>query len=581
VRTANRPNPSTLLAVALLGVATLLASSCNLIVDASTDSCTTDADCVNLPSTRCDTGQGVCVSVDLCSANADCPDDQICRHFSPRACVSLKTGAPTKPADSTSDQPNCNTIYPDDPAIWRDDDTILIGVTSPRSYFDGTTLFDSVDTITNGAILAVDEINDKGGVDNQSKLALVICDDYGNDNFAENNGRALAAMGIQSLIGAAYSSQTIDMATGTDGRPGTVANGVLAISTGATSPDVTGIEDHAPACVQACAGDAECESACPGLLWRTAPSDKIQGDALNTYFQDLEPIVKDRSGTTQLSIKVTVLHADDSYGRNLSDFVKTGLEFNGKKANQQPTLFHIRSYGAGETPDAAVLQLAIDDAADVYILLPTYNELAGSFIPDLEAAWTGADETRPYYVLTDGALNEDMITDLVGAGAQGRARGTIPGTDNARFTDFRYAYETRFPDAATQGTPDTFGAAGAYDAVYLMTYSALAAKSKPLIGEELARGLAMTADVANGAIIEAGPTAFGDASSDLRNGVAINFEGASGPLDFNLQTGEAPSDIQVWCVDAAGATPYSGRYFDPASGTTKGAADPGTGACPF
>ncbi len=559
----------------------MLAASCNLVVDASADSCESDADCVNLPSTKCDTEQGVCVSVDLCAANADCPDDQICRRFSPRACVSLTTPTPAAPGDPTSEEPNCHTLYPDDPAVWRDDNTILIGVTSPRSFvLEGGEVVDSVDTITNGAILAVDEINDKGGVDNQSKLALVICDDYGNDNFAENNGRALAAMGVQSILGAAFSSQTIDMATGTDGQAGTVAAGIVSISSGATSPDVTGIEDHAPACVADCGADDACASACPGLVWRTAPSDKIQGDAINTYFKDLEPIVKDRSGTTQTTIKVTVLHADDSYGKNLSEFVKTGLEFNGKKANLQPTEFHVRDYGAG-TPDPAVLDGAIADAADVYILLPTYDELGGTFIPNLEAAWTGLPETRPFYVMADGALNESMIADVLAADAMSRARGTIPGTKNDRFTNFRFAYEERFPDAATQGTPDTFGAAGAYDVIYLLTYSALAAKSAPLTGEQLARGLAMTADVAGGAAIEAGPTAFGDASNDLRNGIAINYEGASGPLDFDLQTGEAPSDIQVWCVDATGATPYSGRYFDPASGTTKGTADAGTGACPF
>jgi len=564
--------------LALGAVAAVCAPGCDLVVDASSDSCESDADCVNRANTVCDSEQHVCVSLDTCQVNADCPSDQICRHFSPRACVSLKTPVPTQPADESSTEANCQIVYPDDPAVWRDDSTILIGVTAPRSYQDGEDLVPSIDSITNGAILAVDELNDKGGLNNQNKLALVICDDYGTDNFAENNGRALAAMGVQSIVGAAYSSQTIAMAAGTSGQPGTVANGQLTISSGATSPDVTGIEDHAPACVTTCGSDTTCADACPGLVWRTSPSDQIQGDAINAYFKDLEPIVKNRTGTEQAEIKVTILHRDDSYGKNLADFVAKGLEFNGKKANLQTDLFHVRNYGSAATPAQSVIDAAIADQPDVLMLLCTFDELAG-VVPQIEAQWLGASETLPYYVLADGGLNDTMVGDLFSVGAQGRTRGVIPGTDNDLFKNFGAAYLMRFPDKSVDGTFDTFGAAGAYDSIYLMAYSAIAAKDAPLTGEQLASGLSLLSDVANGQVIEAGPLAFGQASNDLRNGQTLNFEGASGPLDFDLQTGEAPSDINVWCIDGTGATQSSGRHYDAKTGKMAGAVD--SGACPF
>ncbi|HTJ81934.1 MAG TPA: ABC transporter substrate-binding protein [Polyangiaceae bacterium] len=566
-----------LAALSLACAAIVTAPGCDLVVDATADSCTTDADCVNYANTACDTEQGICVSLDKCASSADCPSDQICRHFSPRECVSLKTPPLTKPVDADSDEASCDTIYPDDEAIWRDDSTILIGVTSPRSYVDDSgAVIPTIDTITNGAILAVDEINEKGGIDNAHKLALVICDDHGYDNFAKNNGLALASMGVQSMVGAAYSSQTKEMATPGGGGPGTVAAGVLAISSSATSPEITGIEDHAPSCIADCNGDATCEKDCPGLVWRTAPSDSIQSEAINAYFKDLEPIVKNRSGTEQTTIKVTVLHKDDDYGRDLAKYINDGLSFNGMKANLQPDAFHVRNYGSADKPADSVIQAAIADKADVYMLFATYTELKG-VIPQLDAGAVST-ELEPYYFISDGGLNDDMIQDIVAAGAQSRTRGTIPGTRGDLFINFQAAYNARFPDPTMFGTSDTFGVAGAYDAIYLMTYSAIAAKDAPLTGERLARGLAKTSDI-TGRDVAVGPLAYGQASSDLRDGKAINFDGASGHLDFDLQTGEARSDIQVWCVNDAGATPRSGRYYDSTTNKMAGAADSGT--CPF
>ena len=41
---------------------------------------------------------------------------------------------------------------------------------------------------------------------------------------------------------------------------------------------------------------------------------------------------------------------------------------------------------------------------------------------------------------------------------------------------------------------------------------------------------------------------IGLAFEKLQSGGSINFAGASGPLDFDLATGEAMSDILIWCL---------------------------------
>jgi hypothetical protein len=50
-----------------------------------------------------------------------------------------------------------------------------------------------------------------------------------------------------------------------------------------------------------------------------------------------------------------------------------------------------------------------------------------------------------------------------------------------------------------------------------------------------------------------GPTAWRDASAALLSGTAINIEGASGGLDFDLDAGAPSSPYEVWQVTDAGA----------------------------
>jgi len=592
IRTSHRARPSTLrwlLAAGVFAPTVLLSSQgCDAIVDATADSCTSDEECVNYENSVCDATTSKCVSVDKCQSNDECPDDQICRHFSPRTCISLKTPIASDPSNTASLEPSCTAIYPDDPAVWRDDSTFLIGVTAPLSGYDATDTLVPVstgDAIKNGAIMAVDEINDKGGINNTHKLALVLCDDYGERNFAENNGLALADMGVLTMIGAAYSGQTIDMATKSGVQAvGTVDRDVLSMSPSATSPDISGIADTSPSCLAGCNGDQSCDDACPDLVWRTSPSDEIQSKALVAYFKELEPIIKNRTTTPETSIKVTVLHKGDSYGKNLAKFITDGLSFNGKKANVQTAAFKVHDYGESATADQAMIDLTLGEQPDAILLFGT--DEVGDIIPKIEAGWTGAADTRPYYLLSDGGLvtcsgSDTCVLDkIVTAGAQARVRGTIPGTESPIFQNFVAAYGMAFPTAVGGG--QTFGAAGAYDSVYLFAYAAVAAGDNALTGAEIARYLPLTASTEPTAqVVEAGPLFFGPASNDLQNGTGINYEGASGPLDFDLRYGEAPSDIQVWCAISKSEGPFSNRYYDAKTGTMKGTLDPGDGTCPF
>jgi hypothetical protein len=69
-----------------------------------------------------------------------------------------------------------------------------------------------------------------------------------------------------------------------------------------------------------------------------------------------------------------------------------------------------------------------------------------------------------------------------------------------------------------------------------------------------------------GASIEPGPDGISPAFQALRGGSAIDYNGASGRLDFDLDTGEAVADIETWCIDIDNEDNaifvYGGQYYD-------------------
>lgn len=572
----------TLLAALALPALAALGASCNLIVTADTTSCESDEDCVNFENNVCDTAQGVCVSANQCEANAECADDEVCRPAVPRRCEKIRQG-------------KCTELYPDNDT-FRDDNAMLVGVTVPLTVEASTGI-----SITNGAKLGVDQFNKDGGVEGVRPMVLIICDDAGEAQDAFENGQTLATIGVQAIIGPAFSGQTVQTA-GTLEAPGTVANDVLLISPSATSPLVTGIQDTSPACLESCSG-AACDS-CPGLVWRTSPSDEFQGAALSQYFEaQLEEVVKARGivdpELPRDEITVYVLYKPDAYGDLLSEVIRTQLTFNGQPATtQQGVTFFRQNYEDvepetdGIQPDPAVLAAAVEAQPDAIFLIGT-SEVA-AIMRTIEADWIGPDADRPFYIFGDGGLGgavADAVrgpTKIADPPAPGlpvieRVRGSIPGpASSATFNAFAGDYDVEFPADATGQGPNVFGAAGGYDIVFMLAYSSIAARGAPLTAETLARGFSALSDT-SATEIEAGSSKIGQAASILSaNEGTINFQGASGDLDFDITTGEAPSPIQIWCVPPSGDSGVnSGAYYD---GTAiVGASEPAAGAfsCPF
>ena len=129
--------------------------------------------------------------------------------------------------------------------------------------------------------------------------------------------------------------------------------------------------------------------------------------------------------------------------------------------------------------------------------------------------------------------------------------------DDVRELNLRY--KSAFPN-----NPQLIlGMAGAYDATYMIAYSIASIDKGAVTGEAIATNFK---NLITGAPINVGPTQLNTAYATLTGGGTIDFNGASGPLNFNLATGEAPSDITVWCL---GVDPNTNKtIFNDSTGET-------------
>jgi branched-chain amino acid transport system substrate-binding protein len=141
-----------------------------------------------------------------------------------------------------------------------------------------------------------------------------------------------------------------------------------------------------------------------------------------------------------------------------------------------------------------------------------------------------------------------------------RILGTAPGARQSnRFASFAATFSARFKQ--TPGNLAEF----AYDAAYLLSYAAIVTHKRAPTGSELAgalKGLSCK-DTGVQEVVASGAS-ITESFSHAMTKPCIDFSGASGPLDFNNDTGEAPSDIALWCVAAEGFKPLELSYYDAA-----------------
>jgi ABC-type branched-subunit amino acid transport system substrate-binding protein len=409
--------------------------------------------------------------------------------------------------------PRCDRAYPEDllSSAGNHRDAIVFGSLVDRSS--------PAEVIQERAVrLAVKEANAGGGLDGQM-FGVVQCDIQ---QSARQDGleRAEAAvqtadflstaLGVPALIGPASSAEVEPVWEVVSPA------GTLVISPSATSPALTRLEP-------------EISDLQPGLLWTTAPTDRLQGKVI----------------------------AEDMLARGIDQAHM--IRETGVYAEELARLFseHFRAGGGTlqieSIPSEARIvpaTVAVPPGGDVEVLF--ISSRPSWIVKFLEAASAEPGYADRAIFLTDAAANQAVLDAAAGAAALfPRIRGTRPAPPDPNeyvFASFLASYRAEYAGETPLGA--TY-AAHAYDAAWLALYGAawsVLQEGAP-IGPGMARGLR---HIAGGAATPMLPASWKAALAAFRAGRGIDVEGASGNLDYDPATKELEAPLEIWGVSLEG-----------------------------
>jgi len=371
----------------------------------------------------------------------------------------------------------------------------LLPITGDLAQY-GTTMQDSVN-------LLVETVNSCDGTLG-NPVALISEDDQ-TDPVAGASGMTKLAevdqvAGVIGAAGSAVSSAAVDIA---------VRNQVVQISPSSTSPEFT---------------DRAEQGEFDGFWFRTAPPDTFQGQALAQLARE------------QGLENVAVFAINNDYGNGLvQSFTEAFKAEGGTIVNESnPTL-----YSENATTFDSELSAAFSGNPDA-VMLVAYPE-TGSLI--LKSAFEqGLLDGETRILLTDGMKTEELA-ELVGQGPDGNfivsgVLGTAPSAGGPGLDAFNQAYQAKFNRQPNVYDPNS------WDAAAVMVLAAEAAKANT--GEALKDTIP---DVANAPGEEVSDVC--EALSLVRQGEEINYQGASGNVDFNEQ-GDVVGAYDIWTIDDEG-----------------------------
>ena len=349
----------------------------------------------------------------------------------------------------------------------------------------------------NATKLAVKHVNENEGV-LESNITLISKDSETSESAAIDAMNQLVTVDrVPAVIGAAYSAVSlaiIDIA---------VENQIVQISPSNTAPVFTDYEDG-------------------GFYWRTAPSDALQCKAMAKLVN--------ASGYHNVSMLLN----NDTCWMRLEEVFKDEFEKLGG------TVTNCVEYDSCEaTFDSEIDQASAGDP-DAIVLIDFFD--TGSMI--LKAAYEKGVMDESDWLLFDWMLLTDELAEMVGNDTEGEYIvagfvGVTPDPRGPAYDNFSAAYETEY------GREPAIFCSNAYDAAVVIALAIEKAGS--------ADGVAIwdaIPDVANPPGVEVSD--IGTALALIRNGTAINYQGASGNITFD-DAGDVAGAYCQWQISNNGS----------------------------
>ncbi len=331
-----------------------------------------------------------------------------------------------------------------------------------------------------GVQLAVDEINEAGGVLGKPVEKIDADSGDGTPDIAGSEVDNLLSDDVDAIIGAAASGVSVSVIDKITGA------GVVHFSPANTAAGFDTYEDN-------------------GLYFRTAPSDRLQGQVLaNLAVED---------GFEN----VAIMGRQDFYGEGLSEQVQTTLEEKG--ANVAEFVL----YAADATKYSAEVAKIAAAKPDALVLVGF--EETTKIIPQLIGNGIGPQDIQIYFVDGNLADYSKESFDLEGV------KGTLPvsGNPDPGFNDRLLEVDPKLKDFS-------YGPQS-YDAAMIIALAAIAA------GDD--SGEAVGAEIINVTKDGTQCSTFEECAALLEDGEDIDYEGASGPTDMNDTGSPASGTIGV------------------------------------
>ncbi len=467
-----RSSVANALAVAISVVALAGLTGCSLLVEFERE-CEVIEDCAQV-------GTGLSCVEGLCVADADVADEE----------VDLLT-AP------------CLTLYgAESPEEALDEDHLIIGTIFPKSGG----LSDFGPDMEKSVALAIAEINQGGGLADNTRIAVLACDSATDADTAVAAAEHLTEVAkVPLIIGPAASGNVIEVFT-------TVAKeaGVVVITPSGTTPSITNQLDD-------------------DLLWRTVPSDAVQGEAIARLIKEIA------------YQRVAVYNRDDAYGSGLRDAIVDTLC--AEVADCSADRYFTRSWDPEDDIYDFDLPALAEFDPEVTVVIAFPDDAGAQLINQ------ASKDGHTNLIVTDG-MKSDGLGQVPDGGTEPlveypESLCNMVATAPAAPTGTNYAgFEDRF-EGEWGHKPGLFTVTS-YDATYLAAYAAVAAGAagQAVTGASLAEGLMRLSE---GTKVEPGSSDFVDGKAILANGGAegtIDYAGASGELNFDPSTGEAPGEVE-------------------------------------
>lgn len=332
-----------------------------------------------------------------------------------------------------------------------------------------------------GAQLAVDQVNEAGGISGKNPIKLVVGDTTCSDatKAADAADRAVNVEKVVAIVGAMCSGATISAANNA-----AIPGGVVMVSPASTSPAVTTLDDK-------------------DLVFRTTPSDAFQGLVLAN-------VVKSKDID-----QVAVTYVNNDYGKGFAEAFQAAFEKTGGK------VLASEAHEDGKADYRAEIGSLASTGAQALVVLAYIDGSGGTIV---KQAIEGGDFSQ--FIGGDGMVG-DRIGEIAGEQADGMI-ATRPGAPELPGTEI-------FDQAAKEAgfDPQATFASQSYDAAFLL---ALAMEKTEGNAEGLNEALREIATQPGETIL---PGEWEKAAALIKEGKDINYEGASGSHEFD-ENGDVP-----------------------------------------